>query len=92
VGAVAATANVVPDLVVGIYNAYMAGDMALALERQKALAPLRDAFGWTTFPGIIKDALNLMGKPAGPSRSPIKPIAGAKKEQLAAILRKLGKL
>jgi 4-hydroxy-tetrahydrodipicolinate synthase len=92
VGAVAATANVVPELVVGIYEAYMAGDMALSLERQKALAPLRDAFGWTTFPGIIKDALNLMGMPAGPSRSPIKPIAGAKKEQLAAVLKKLGKL
>lgn len=92
VGAVAATANVVPDLVVGIYDAWAAGDHALALERQRRLAPLRLTFGWSTFPGIIKDALNLMGHPAGPPRLPITPVAGEKREQLAAVLREMGYL
>ena len=92
VGAVAATANVVPDLVVGIYNAWLAGDGAKALELQAKLTPLRNAFTWTTFPQIMKDALNLMGYPAGICRGPIKGIAGARKEQLAALLRNMGYL
>ncbi|MBN1402388.1 MAG: dihydrodipicolinate synthase family protein [Anaerolineae bacterium] len=92
VGAVAATANVVPDLVVGIYEAWAAGDDALALERQRKLAPLRHAFGLVTFPGVMKDALNLMSYPAGAALRPITPIAGAKKERLAGILRDMGYL
>ena len=92
VGAVAATANVVPELVVGIYEAFMAGDHALALERQRKLAPLRYAFGLGPFPVTVKDALNLMGLPAGPCRAPIKSLTGAPREKLAAILRKMGKI
>jgi 4-hydroxy-tetrahydrodipicolinate synthase len=92
VGAVAATANVVPDLIVGIYDAWAAGDHAKSLELQRKLAPLRLAFGWTTFPGIIKDALNLMGYPAGPARLPITPATGATREKLAAVLREMGYL
>jgi 4-hydroxy-tetrahydrodipicolinate synthase len=92
VGAVAATANVVPELVVGIYEAFMAGDHALALERQRELAPLRLAFGLGPFPVTVKESLNLMGLPAGPCRAPIKSLTGAPREKLAAILRKMGKI
>ncbi|MBC7255008.1 MAG: dihydrodipicolinate synthase family protein [Chloroflexi bacterium] len=66
VGAVAATANVVPELVVGIYDAFMAGDHALALERQRQLEPLRRAFALGSFPVVVKDAMEFLGLPAGP--------------------------
>jgi 4-hydroxy-tetrahydrodipicolinate synthase len=92
VGAVAATANVAPELVVGIYEAYMAGDHATALDRQRKLAPLRRAFALGSFPVVIKDAMELMGLPAGPARAPISSLAGKAREELIAILRGLGKI
>ncbi len=92
VGAVAATANVAPDLVVGIYDAFMAGDHDLALQRQKRLAPLRRAFALGSFPVVVKDAMEMMGLPAGPCRAPIRSIEGEARQRLAAILRDLGKI
>jgi 4-hydroxy-tetrahydrodipicolinate synthase len=91
-GAVAATANVAPELVVGIYNAFMAGDHELAKERQRQLAPLRQAFALGSFPVTVKDAMNLMGLPAGPCRAPIQSLTGAPREKLIAILRQMGKI
>lgn len=92
VGAVAATANVVPELVVGIYNAYQAGDHALALERQRQLAPLRHGFNLGSFPVVVKDAMELIGLPAGRCRAPIRSLEGAPRERLIAMLRELGKV
>lgn len=92
VGAVAATANVAPDLVVGIYNAYQAGDLALALQRQRQLEPLRRAFTLGSFPVVVKDAMELMGLPAGPCRAPIQSLVGQPREELIAILKGMGKL
>ncbi len=57
VGAVAATANVVPELVVSIYRAARAGDHARALELQRKLTPLRQAFDLGSFPVVVKDAI-----------------------------------
>ena len=71
VGAVAATSNMAPALVVDIYNKFKAGDVSGALEAQYKLAPLRIAFGLGSFPVVMKDALNLMGIKVG---DPIKPI------------------
>lgn len=92
VGAVAATANVAPELAVGIYDAFRAGDHATALEKQRALSPLRRAFALGSFPVVVKDALTLMGLPAGPARTPITSLTGTPREELVAILRALGKL
>lgn len=91
-GAVAATANVAPELVVGIYEAYQAGDLPLALERQRQLEPLRQAFALGSFPVVVKDAMELLGLPAGPCRAPIRSLTGAAREQLIAILKQMGKL
>ncbi|MEN6479869.1 MAG: 4-hydroxy-tetrahydrodipicolinate synthase [Anaerolineales bacterium] len=92
VGAVAATANVAPELVVGIYDAYQAGDLPLALERQRQLEPLRQAFALGSFPVVIKDAMELLGLPAGPCRAPIRSLSGTARDQLIAILQQMGKL
>ena len=75
-----------------IYDAYQAGDHALALERQRKLTPLRQAFALGSFPVVVKDAMTLMGLPAGPARAPITSLQGAAREKLIAILRALGKL
>lgn len=89
-GAIAATANVVPALVVSIYERFKAGDMEGARSAQEALAPLRLAFPWGTFPVVIKEALDLMGMEGGPARAPVGPMSDKKREQLASVLRGLG--
>ena len=90
VGAVAATSNVVPELTVGIYEAFVAGNHVLAQERQRQLAPLRRAFALGTFPVVIKEALVMMGLPAGPTRAPVGPLSEQARATLSAVLHELG--
>jgi 4-hydroxy-tetrahydrodipicolinate synthase len=89
-GSISATANVVPALVVAIYQAFVEVDMARALGAQNRLAPLRQAFGLGTFPVMVKEALELVGISAGPARSPVGPISPENREKLRQILQGLG--
>ncbi len=81
-GCVAATANIVPALVVEIYEKFQDGDLAGALEAQYRLAPLRVAFNLGSFPVVIKDALNILGIPAG---DPIRPVGHCTEPNLARL-------
>ena len=85
-GAIAATANVVPALVAEIYNCFIRGDLEAARKAQEALAPLRLAFTWGTFPVVIKEALNLLGMDAGPARSPTGPMSATQRDRLRKLL------
>ncbi len=89
-GAIAATANVAPRLIVGIYQAFREGDHEEAKRCQRELAPLRIAFGLGTFPVVIKEALTMMGLPGGRCRKPIQPLDDGKRAQLREILIKMG--
>ncbi|MGA3163025.1 MAG: 4-hydroxy-tetrahydrodipicolinate synthase [Verrucomicrobiota bacterium] len=90
VGAVAATSNMAPALVVEIYNRFKAGDIPGALEAQYKLAPLRIAFGLGSFPVVMKDALNLMGIHVGDPIKPIGHCTDANLAKLKEILVKMG--
>jgi len=88
-GAVAATANVAPKLVVGIYESFIKGDLNKARELQFKLLPLRLAFSLGTFPAVVKEAMNLMRKPSGPAKSPVSSLPEDKKAKLKSILEEL---
>ncbi|OGP76802.1 MAG: 4-hydroxy-tetrahydrodipicolinate synthase [Deltaproteobacteria bacterium RBG_16_49_23] len=88
-GAIAATANVAPKVIVEIYEAFMAGDMKRSLEAQFRLAPLRLAFDLGTFPVVIKEALNLIGIDAGVGIPPVGGISSKAKEELREILKNM---
>jgi len=88
-GAIAATANVAPRLVVEIYEAYIRGDFKQARNAQADLAPLRQAFSLGSFPAVIKDALQLVGMAVGPPREPIRPLDSAGRAELQNILRRM---
>ncbi|MGN6230449.1 MAG: 4-hydroxy-tetrahydrodipicolinate synthase [Trinickia sp.] len=85
-GAVAATTNAVPSVVMSIWERFQAGDIAAAREAQEALRPLRDAFGMGTLPVVLKTAAEMLGMPAGPARSPAQPLDAAARERLAQAL------
>jgi len=88
-GAIAATANVAPKVVVEIYEAFQAGDWKRSLEAQFRLAPLRLAFDLGTFPVVIKEALNLIGIDAGIGIPPVGRIAPKAKSELKEILKNM---
>ncbi|MGA2241387.1 MAG: 4-hydroxy-tetrahydrodipicolinate synthase [Verrucomicrobiota bacterium] len=90
VGAVAATSNMAPALVVEIYNKFKAGDIPGALEAQYKLAPLRIAFGLGSFPVVMKDALNLMGINVGDPIKPVDHCTPANLAKLKEILAQMG--
>jgi len=69
-GAVASSANIVPKLVVEIYDKFMAGDLTGALEAQYRLAPMRMAYNLGSFPVVTKDYMRLLGFEVG---EPIRP-------------------
>lgn len=89
-GAIAATANVVPALVVEIYEAFQAGEIERARRAQERLAPLRLAFGLGSFPVVVKEALELMGISVGPCRGPVGPLSPEKRSELRQVLLDLG--
>ena len=89
-GAVAATANVAPKLVVGIYESFLRGDLERARELQFKLLPLRLAFNLGTFPAVVKEAMNILKRPSGPARSPVSSLPEDKRERLKSILKGIG--
>jgi len=89
-GAIAATANIIPKLVVEIYEAFVKGNLERAKKAQFRLAPLRIAFGLGSFPVVIKDALKLIGIDAGSARKPIESLSEAQREKLKKVLQNLG--
>lgn len=91
-GAVAATANIAPSMIVGIYESFKAGDIAKARDLQYKLLPVRKAFNLGTFPVVIKEAMNMMGLPAGPARKPIQGLSQEKKSELKKVLSNAGLL
>jgi 4-hydroxy-tetrahydrodipicolinate synthase len=89
-GAVSASANVVPELMVSIYDAVAARDFARGRELQRLLSPLRLAFDLGTFPAVIKEAMQMIGLPAGPTRQPVGPLTDEARTRLRDILEQLG--
>ena len=88
-GAIAATANVAPKVIVEIYEAFQKGDLKRSLEAQFRLAPLRLAFDLGTFPVVIKEALNLIGIDAGVGVPPVGGITPKAKAELKEILKNM---
>jgi 4-hydroxy-tetrahydrodipicolinate synthase len=86
-GAIAATANFVPDIVVAIYNNWKQGDMKAAQKAQNLLRPLRNSFQLGTLPSVLKEAMNRIDLPAGPPRLPVKSLSDDNKQELAEMIQ-----
>ena len=48
--------------------------------------PLRQAFGLHTFPSVIKEAMAMIGYPAGQCRKPVGPMPPEARAKLKAVL------
>jgi len=90
VGAIPATGNIAPKLLVEIYEKFMAGDRAGSRAAQSRLHPLRLALNLCTPPGGVKAALALLGESIGPCRAPIAPLDPSKRQAMEKALREAG--
>lgn len=88
-GAIASSANIAPKISVGIYNAVMSGDLKKAQELQNKLVPLRNAYALATFPGLIKEAVQLVGIDVGVALKPVGAISNENREKLTRVLKDL---
>ena len=85
-GAVAGSANVAPELAVALYERYHAGDLEGARRAQYALHALRNLFSLGTYPAMIKEAMALLGHPAGPCRPPAGPLSEAFRGKVSGLI------
>ena len=87
VGAIAATANMLPKTVVAIYNNWLNGNIDEAQKAQEALQPLRDTFPLSSIPASLKKAVELSGIPVGAPRLPIAELSGEALEKVKAMVQ-----
>ena len=81
-GAVVTSSNIVPGVLVDLFNAFQAGNTSRATELYRKLLPLWKIVHSESNPIIVKEGLTLLGKPVGPPRKPLHP---AKKENSAKL-------
>lgn len=90
--AIAASANVAPQLSVGIYESLLKGEKEQALDFQYRLAPLRLAFSLGSHPAMLKAGADLVGAAGGPPRKPINPLSDQDRGTLKQVLKEIGVL
>jgi 4-hydroxy-tetrahydrodipicolinate synthase len=92
VGCISVTANIVPDLCNKFQEALRLKDFKTALEFQDKLYPLHKALFKEPNPIPVKCALNLLGIMSDDVRLPLIKASDTLRNELAEILRNLGKL
>nr|WP_278287025.1 dihydrodipicolinate synthase family protein [Clostridium sp. AM58-1XD] len=65
VGGVCTAGNYMPELIVAVYDKFMAGDLKGSLEEQFKLNPVRLSMDPASFPVAAKDMANLRGRAIG---------------------------
>ena len=88
-GTVEACANVAPKLYVELCRAFREGRHEEAARLQSLAGELAATVGLHTFPSMIKEALNIVGLPAGPCRRPVGPVPRDAREELVRALTRL---
>lgn len=86
-GAIASTANLLPEVVVSIYQHWLNGQIHEASTAQNALRPLRQSFQWGTIPSVLKEAMNMLGLSVGSPRQPVAVLGEAEKMKLEQMMQ-----
>jgi len=85
-GCMTASAGIIPEIMVGIWDAYQAGDYEKANRIQRAMLPLIRAMFAAPFPVGFKTALEMRGFAMGPCKQPL---ASNEQENLRAVKVKI---
>ena len=91
VGGVCTAGNFMPELIVDIYNKYVAGDIKGSLAAQYKLNPVRLAMAGASFPVAAKDMAIMRGRAAGKPYLPNLPTPeGASYDKMKKEMEKAG--
>lgn len=75
------------------YRAAISGDLETARRIQKEMAGMLSSFfGLGTFPASVKAALDLIGRPGGRTRDPIRPLTPEQRGKLRQVMESTGLL
>ncbi len=88
-GVISVAANVAPQIMQEMYQAFRSGDVGKARDLHYKLMPLYDALFIDTNPIPVKKALELMGLAAGKPRLPLVELNKEKTEKLRNVLSEL---
>ena len=88
VGAISAVLTVFPKECVKQWNAVQKGDIETALSIHYRILPVWREIEGKAFPGKIKAALNMMGRPVGFARKPILPLNEVENKKIMDELQK----
>lgn len=89
-GMVAATGNLMPRELAGMYDAVKAGDLDRALELHYHLLEVNDSIFWDTNPMPVKTVLNMMGLIEKEWRPPLGPVSPEIEERLQDMAERYG--
>jgi len=93
-GAILASANFIPDIWVGVYNAVKKGDLKTAQEQQYGVQKIARIIA-KSGPVGTKEALNMLGLKVGPVRLPLSvggELTYEEREELRLDLERIGKI
>jgi 4-hydroxy-tetrahydrodipicolinate synthase len=89
-GGVTGTANVAPEPLLDVYEAYRAGDLDRARTTQvETVTPLADALMGGTFPAAFKQGARLAGRDLGVPRPPIQRLSESERTELHEVMDEL---
>ncbi len=91
-GCISVTANIAPNLLSRMHNAWKQGDITNAKDINKKLMPLHDALFCETSPGPLKYAASLLGICSSEARLPIVEIEEISKKNVDNALKTAGLL
>ena len=91
-GCISVTANIAPNLLSRMHNAWKQGDITNAQDINKKLMPLHDSLFCETSPGPLKYAASLLGICSSEARLPIVEIENISKKNVDDALKTAGLL
>lgn len=91
-GAISVSSNIAPAAYAGLYDAWMAGDMAHFTILRDRLHPLADAMFLESSPAPVKFALSHLGLCADSLRLPLLACSAANRPHIGAVLAQIGDL
>lgn len=91
-GMVASSGNLIPKLLVNLFEAFHSGDTAKARELQTSVTEVYNLYSLGTFPSILKEGLALLGFDPGPPVPPVLPLEAKDREKIRRVLTSVGAL
>lgn len=90
VGAISVASNILPGKISNMVVSYLKGDVQTAREIHYELLPLFESLFLETNPAPVKEAMNLLGRPAGAPRLPLVEVTEDTRAKLKEDLSNLG--